>query len=92
MDKYILPALLVTNLAAFMAFGIDKLKARKDRWRIPEKTLLMMGLCFGGIGQLVGMRVFRHKTKKWYFVVSGVVFSIIQIAILVLYYTKWKIM
>ena len=87
-----MPALLVTNLAAFMAFGIDKLKARKDRWRIPEKTLLMMGLCFGGIGQLVGMRVFRHKTKKWYFVVSGVVFSIIQIAILVLYYTKWKIM
>ncbi len=92
MDKYILPAFLITNLATFLAFGLDKRKAKKDRWRIPEKTLLMMGLCFGGIGQLAGMKVFRHKTKKWYFVVSGVLFTIIQIGILALYFTKWKIL
>lgn len=91
MSKYIPVILLLTNLATFAAFGIDKRKARKDRWRISEKTLLIMGRCFGGAGQLAGMRVFRHKTKKWYFVVSGVLFSIIQIGILILCFTKWKI-
>lgn len=92
MDKYILTAFLITNLATFLAFGLDKRKAKKDRWRIPEKTLLMMGRCFGGIGQLAGMRFFHHKTKKWYFIVSGVLFTIIQIGILTLYFTKWKIL
>ena len=91
MNRYILIAFFIINLATFIAFGIDKRKAKKDRWRIPEKTLILMGLCFGGIGQLAGMRVFRHKTKKWYFVVSGALFSIIQIGILILCFTKWKI-
>ena len=91
MDKYIWAVIAIANIATFLAFGIDKAKAKKDRWRIPEKTLLLMGLCFGGPGQLAGMKVFRHKTKKWYFTVCGILFTIIQIAIIVLYYTKWKI-
>ena len=92
MSKYIPVILLLTNLATFAAFGIDKRKARKDRWRISEKTLLIMGRCFGGAGQLAGMKFFYHKTKKWYFKVSGIVFSILQFVILYLYFTKWKIM
>lgn len=86
--KYIFIFLLVTNISTFMAFGIDKYKARKDRWRIPEKTLLLMGLFFGSIGQIAGMKIFRHKTQKWYFKVSAVLFLILHIAIFYYFYTK----
>jgi len=92
MNRYIPIALLITNLATFLAFGLDKIKAKKDRWRIPEKTLILMGRCFGGMGQLAGMKFFHHKTKKWYFVASGVLFTIIQIGILIWYFTDWKIL
>ena len=92
MFEYILMAVIITNTVTFAAFGIDKLKAIKGRWRIPEKTLLLMGFCFGGVGQLIGMKIFRHKTHKWYFVFSGALFIIIQFAILLFVYTKWKIL
>ncbi len=92
MSRYVLIVLLITNLATFLAFGLDKRRAKKDRWRISEKTLIIMGRCFGGIGQLAGMKVFHHKTKKWYFAVSGVLFTIIQTGILIWYFTNWKIL
>ena len=59
--------LLVVNLAAFLLMGIDKAKAKKDAWRVPEKTLFLPGLLGGSLGGILGMRVFRHKTKHWYF-------------------------
>lgn len=86
MDKLII-VYCITNMASFMAFGIDKWKARKYRWRIPEKTLLIMGM-FGGIGQIVGMKLFRHKTQKWYFRITAYLFTVIQIGFFVLLYTK----
>jgi uncharacterized membrane protein YsdA (DUF1294 family) len=47
--------------------GIDKQKAKHHKWRIPEATLLLLS-CFGGcIGGIIGMHLFHHKTKKWYF-------------------------
>ena len=51
------------NLIVFLVYGIDKLKAKKEKWRIPEKTLLLMALCLGGTGALIGMGVFHHKTQ-----------------------------
>ncbi len=54
--------LLIWNSMVFILFGIDKYKAQKGRWRIPEKTLLWCALLFGSVGALVGMKVFRHKT------------------------------
>lgn len=80
--------LFITNLATFMAFGIDKSKAKRGRWRISEKALLLMGRCFGGLGQLLGMRFFHHKTHKWYFVITAYLYVIIQIGLLVFIYTK----
>ena len=47
------------NLAAFWAYGADKRRARRGSWRIPERTLFLL--------PLLGMRVFRHKTRHWYF-------------------------
>ena len=59
--------LLVINLLAFALMGIDKMKAKRGAWRIPEKTLFLVTALLGGLGGTLGMRVFRHKTKHWYF-------------------------
>lgn len=60
--KIILLYLFAINIVAFFAFGIDKLKAKRDKWRIPESTLLSMAVLGGSIGALAGMKVWRHKT------------------------------
>ena len=59
--------LLAVNLAAFCLFGADKRRARKDAWRVQEKTLFLAALLGGSVGALAGMRVFHHKTRKWDF-------------------------
>lgn len=59
--------LAVMNLAAFGAYGADKRRARRGSWRIPERTLFLLPLLGGSVGALLGMHVFRHKTRHWYF-------------------------
>ena len=86
--KYLILFLLITNLITFIVFGIDKRKAVKGRWRIPEKTLLLMGLVFGSVGQLLGMKVFRHKTNKWYFWFCGMLALAVQIVIIYKIFTN----
>jgi len=51
------------NVASYVLYGVDKFKARKDKWRISEQSLLIASL-FGPIGALLGMQQFRHKTQK----------------------------
>ena len=67
MWDYLIPAIgiyiLLINLVSFFAMGIDKLKAKKNKWRIPEGTLLLFCFLGGGVGGLLGMSLFRHKTK-----------------------------
>ena len=58
-----LVAIALWNVIVFFTYGLDKLKAKKERWRIPEKTLLLMAACLGGAGAMLGMRVFHHKTR-----------------------------
>ena len=60
--------LAAVNVVTFTVYGIDKRKARRGAWRIPEKTLFLRPLLGGSVGALLGMKVFRHKTKHWYFV------------------------
>ena len=60
--KYILAYLLIVNAAAFMLMLIDKIKAKKNRWRIKESTLMLSAALGGCIGALAGMYTFRHKT------------------------------
>lgn len=62
--KNIIIYLLVINLVAFISMGIDKWKAKRGAWRIPESTLISLVLLGGGIGGIAGMYTFRHKTKK----------------------------
>ena len=67
MFPILLVVLIVMNLLAFALMGIDKMKAKRGSWRIPEKTLFLVTALFGGLGGTLGMKVFRHKTKHWYF-------------------------
>lgn len=73
-SKAVLNSLLiyyaVMSLAAFAAFGLDKRRAVKGRWRIRERTLILLCLAGGMPGAAAGMRLFRHKTRKWYFTAS----------------------
>ena len=59
--------LLAINLLAFLIYGLDKWKAKREKWRVPEKTLFLLALLGGSVGALAGMRAFHHKTRKWYF-------------------------
>ena len=87
MTKIILCYLLAVNITTFLLYGIDKYKAKKNRWRIPEATLLTVAAIGGSIGAWAGMRVWHHKTmhKKFKY---GIPFIIItQIAVLVYLHT-----
>ena len=62
-----LAAMALVSLVAFFAYGIDKRKAKKGHWRTKESVLLGLGFFGGAPGALLGMKVFHHKTKHWYF-------------------------
>lgn len=67
MSQIPLTYLILVNIAAFCLMGIDKRRAVKHMWRIPEKTLFLAALLGGSAGAIAGMQFFRHKTKHWYF-------------------------
>ena len=75
--------LAVMNLTAFAIMGIDKRKAIKRLWRIPEFTLFIFAIIGGSAGSIIGMKVFRHKTKHWYFVLGMPLILILQILLVV---------
>lgn len=62
--------LIAINGLAFLLCGIDKWKARRDRWRIPEKTLFLSAVLGGSVGFMLGMHLFRHKTKHKSFTIG----------------------
>ena len=68
MDKMLCIYLVVMIAAAFVMMGVDKRRARKGRWRISEKALFAAALAGGSAGAVLGMQIFRHKTRHWYFV------------------------
>lgn len=70
--------ILLINVVAFCLYGIDKRKAVKNQWRIPETTLLAVAFCGGSFGAWLGMQTFRHKTKHWKFKVLVPLFMVIQ--------------
>ncbi|MCD8217142.1 MAG: DUF1294 domain-containing protein [Clostridiales bacterium] len=60
--------LTAVNLIGFTAMGMDKHRAKKRKWRIPEARLFLFAAIGGSLGSWIGMYVFRHKTRHWYFV------------------------
>jgi len=72
----------IINLVGFAIMGIDKSKAKRNAWRIPEATLFLVALLGGGIGSTLGMHFFRHKTKHWYFRLGLPAIAILEYAAL----------
>ena len=72
----------VMSLIGFISMGVDKKKAKEGKWRTKEATLFAIAILFGGVGSTLGMWIFRHKTKHWYFAVFFPIFAIIDIAAL----------
>lgn len=71
---------VMMNLVGFISMGMDKRKARKHQWRIPEATLFTIVLLGGVIGSIIGMRLFRHKTMHMKFVVGMPVILVLWVA------------
>ena len=74
--------LVITNVIGFALMGIDKRKAKKGAFRIPEATLFSVAIVGGSIGSILGMFLFRHKTKHWYFVIGLPVILVLQLGLL----------
>lgn len=76
--------LLAVNVISFAMMGIDKQKARKHAWRIPESTLFVLAIIGGSIGSILGMRLFRHKTRHRSFVYGMPAILIVQLILILL--------
>lgn len=85
--------LAVINLVGFAVMGIDKKKAKKRAFRIPEATLFLIAIIGGSIGSIVGMRVFHHKTRHWYFAYGMPAILVLQIALVIflIFFSPWQI-
>lgn len=79
--------LIGINVLTFLIYGIDKWKAQRNRWRIPEETLIWLAVVGGSIGALLGMHLFRHKTKHRKFLIGIPVILLAQVG---LYYFFMK--
>lgn len=86
--EYLLWYLAAVNLITFTVYGADKARAKRGAWRVPEKTLFLLPLLGGSIGALLGMWVFRHKTRHWYFVWGVPLILLAQIALAAWVYFK----
>ena len=67
MLKWLALWVLFWSILDYVLMGIDKWKARRERWRVPEKTFFLVALLGGSLGAILGMYAFHHKTRHWYF-------------------------
>ena len=75
---------LLINIVTFVLYGVDKRRARRKAWRIPERVLLTATWLMGGVGAYAGMQVFRHKTKHAIFRYSVPTAAILQMILMVM--------
>ena len=79
--KTIILYLIAINVVTFLVYGLDKWKAKRDAWRISESTLLLLAAAGGSVGALLGMQIFRHKTKHVKFTVGVPAILLVQVAL-----------
>lgn len=85
--KIVIFYFILINIVGFASMGMDKSKARRKQWRIPEKTLFIIAALGGSIGSILGMQIYRHKTKHSSFVYGMPLILVLQIgACLYLYH------
>ena len=73
--------LALVSFIAFVLYGVDNFKAKKGLWRIKESVLLLFGFLGGAVGALIGMNLFHHKTKHWYFWIVNILGLVWQLAL-----------
>ena len=83
--KYFWYYLIFINLFAFCTYGIDKWKAKKGAWRVPEKTLLILALIGGSAGAIAGMMCFRHKIRKAKFMITVPVIFVVEVILQIIW-------
>ncbi len=74
---------VIINLITFSLMFLDKKRAIKDKWRISEKTFMILSFVGGFLGLYLGMTTFRHKTKKYYFYIWAGIGLIINIGVII---------
>ena len=90
--KYLLVSLIVINVLTFFIYGIDKWKARRNKWRISEAALLWLTVAGGSIGAVLGMKVWHHKTmhKKFKYGLPAILLLQVALAGFILYLFVFK--
>ena len=88
---YIILALILWNIVVLALYGVDKRRAKRHEWRIRERTLLLCAFLMGGVGALLGMGVFRHKTKHMKFRLLVPLAVVVNAVIVVICYNLYKI-
>ena len=79
---------VIINIIAYLLYWNDKVSAQKDKWRIPESTLIGVAFMGGGIGSYLGMKICRHKTKHWKFKICvplSIILHVVAIIALIIY-------
>lgn len=82
-SAYIHLYLIIINIITFALYGMDKWRAMTRQWRISEKKLIGLAVIGGSAGAMIGMTVFHHKTRKWYFKLGIPAISVIQITLII---------
>lgn len=83
MAQALLAYMVVMSLILLVFMGMDKSRAKKNEWRIAERTLLTLGICGGAVGGVLGMYLFRHKTRKNSFAFGFPLLAAVQIFVIV---------
>ena len=86
--KIYLAYVAVLSFITLIIYGIDKVKAKNNANRVPEKTLLGLSALGGALGGFLAMILFKHKTKRWYFWFINILFLIVHISLAILIYVK----
>lgn len=83
LSKFMLLACVIMSIVSFTMMGIDKRRAILEKWRIPESSLFLAAIFGGGVGGTLGMFLFHHKTKHWYFRLFFPIFAITQVTLII---------
>lgn len=86
--KLLIVYLLIINAATFIIYGLDKWKARHDRWRVPESVLMFLAIIGGSPAAILAMRTFHHKTNKNKFAFGIPIILFLQLAALIFYFCR----
>lgn len=88
MAALLLSCIIGVNVITFVVYGIDKLKAKKGKWRVPETTLLLLAIVGGSVGAWCGVKVWHHKTMHAKFKYGIPLIMAVQVGLLLCLMTK----